>query len=159
MFESYGKNFGLNVATVRLFSVYGAELKKQLLWDSCGRLSKDSRHLLLGGSGKEARDWFHISDAVELLQMAAVQACADGFVANGGTGVSISVRQVAEHVCEAWGMNTEVEFSGKTRAGDPQFLVANVARATSFGFVPKISWQAGVADYVAWFRRLNGQVL
>jgi UDP-glucose 4-epimerase len=27
LFESYGKNFGLNVAMVRLFSVYGTELK------------------------------------------------------------------------------------------------------------------------------------
>jgi UDP-glucose 4-epimerase len=139
--------------------VYGSELKKQLLWDSCGRLAKDSSCLLLGGSGNEARDWFHISDAVALLQLAASHACADGVVVNGGTGVSISVRQVAEQLCEAWGMNTEVSFSGKSRAGDPQFLVANVARATSFGFVPKTRWQAGVADYVAWFKRVNGQVL
>jgi UDP-glucose 4-epimerase len=128
------------------------------LWDSCGRLAKDASHLLLGGTGNEARDWFHISDAVALLQIAAIHACADGFVVNGGTGVSISVRQVAEQLCAAWGMNTELSFSDKSRAGDPQFLVANVARATSFGFVPKTSWQAGVADYVAWFKRVNRQV-
>lgn len=122
LFESYGKNFDLKVAVVRLFSVYGTELKKQLLWDSCGRLSKDTSHLLLGGTGNGARGWFHISDAVALLQMAAAHACVDGFVVNGGTGVSISVRQVAEQLCAAWGMNTEVSFSGKSRAGDPQFF-------------------------------------
>ena len=158
MFGSYGKNFRLNVAMVRLFSVYGTELKKQLLWDLCGRLAKDTSHLLLGGSGNEVRDWFHISDAVRLLQMAGDHACTDGFVVNGGTGISISVRQLAEQLCVAWGMNTVVKFSGKSRAGDPQFLVADVARATSFGFMPKISWQAGVADYVSWFKQFNGQV-
>ena len=158
LFESYGKNFGLKVAVVRLFSVYGSELKKQLLWDSCGRLAKDSSCLLLGGSGNEARDWFHITDAVALLQMAAAHACADGFVMNGGTGVSVSVRQVADQLCAVWGMDTQVAFSGKSRAGDPQFLVADIAHATALGFVPKMSWQAGVENYVAWFKRVNGQV-
>ncbi len=159
LFESYGKNFGLNVSTVRLFSVYGTELKKQLLWDSCGRLAKDSNRLLLGGSGNEARDWFHISDAVTLLHLAAGRACSDGFIVNGGTGISISVRQVAEQLCAAWGMDTKVEFSGKSRMGDPQFLVADVSHASALGFVPNMSWQVGVADYVAWFKRVNGQVL
>jgi UDP-glucose 4-epimerase len=158
LFESYGKNFGLHVAIARLFSVYGPELRKQLLWDACGRLVNDPNRLSLGGSGNEVRDWFHISDAVALLQMAALHACHDGFIVNGGTGISITVRQVAEQLCAAWGMATQVEFSGKSRRGDPQYLVANVARATSLGFVPKMSWQDGMADYVAWFKRVNAQV-
>jgi UDP-glucose 4-epimerase len=158
LFESYGKNFGLKVAMVRLFSVYGAELKKQLLWDLCRRLAKDASCLLLSGSGGEARDWFHVSDAVKLLQLAASYACSDGFVVNGGTGISTSVREVAEQLCVAWGRDTQIEFSGKSRTGDPQFLVANVALPTSLGFVPKVSWQLGVTDYVAWFKRVNGLV-
>ncbi|BBE51027.1 UDP-glucose 4-epimerase [Ferriphaselus amnicola] len=158
LFESYGKNFGLNVAMVRLFSVYGTELKKQLLWDSCRRLVKDASRLMLGGSGNEARDWFHISDAVALLQVAADHACAEGLIVNGGTGISTSVRQVAVQLCASWGMDTQVEFSGQSRAGDPQFLVADVAHATSLGFMPKMGWQSGVSDYVEWFKRVNGLV-
>ncbi|MEQ1531739.1 MAG: SDR family oxidoreductase, partial [Methylococcales bacterium] len=159
LFESYGKNFGLNVAIVRLFSVYGPELKKQLLWDACGKLLRDSTRLLLGGSGNELRDWFHISDAVELLSMVTEQANHDGFLVNGGTGVAISVRQVAEKLCAAWGMDTQLEFSGKSRQGDPQYLVADVTQATTIGFVPKMAWQDGMTDYVSWFKRENAQVL
>jgi UDP-glucose 4-epimerase len=158
LFESYGKNFGLNVAIVRLFSVYGTELKKQLLWDACGRLMSDSNRLLLGGSGHEARDWFHISDAVALLQMVTDHACPDGFIVNGGTGSSITVGQVAEQLCAAWGVATQVIFSGKSRVGDPQYLVADVERSKMLGFIPKMSWQTGMADYVQWFKRLNVQV-
>ena len=155
LFESYGKNFGLNVAVVRLFSVYGPELRKQLLWDSCGRLMADASHLLLGGTGNEARDWFHVSDAAALLQLASTHACPNGFVVNGGTGVAVSVRQVAEQLCAAWGASTLLEFSGKSRAGDPQYLVANVAQASALGFLPRMGWQVGVSDYVAWFKRTN----
>lgn len=158
LFESYGKNFGLHVAVVRLFSVYGSELRKQLLWDSCGRLAGDATRLVLGGSGNEMRDWLHISDAVELLRIAAAHASHDGFIVNGGTGAAVTVRKVAEQLCTGWGMGTQLGFSGKSRQGDPQYLVADVALAKSLGFVPKMSLQAGVVDYVAWFKRVNFQV-
>lgn len=157
LFESYGKNFGLNVAIVRLFSVYGQELQKQLLWDICSRLVNDATRLVLGGSGNELRDWFHISDAVDLLRMAASQANHDGFLINGGTGIAVTVRQVAEQLCTAWGMGTQLEFSGKSRQGDPQYLVANIDQAASLGFAPQVNWQAGVADYVAWFKHVNSR--
>ncbi len=157
LFESYGKNFGLNVAIVRLFSVYGTELKKQLLWDVCCRLNKDSTYLELGGSGNELRDWFHISDAAELLRIAAEQANPEVFFVNGGSGIAVTVHQIVEHLCVAWGRSTQLEFSGKGRPGDPQYLVANIDRAASLGFVPKMSWQTGVADYVEWFKRVNSK--
>jgi UDP-glucose 4-epimerase len=51
--RSYAASYGLRVTIARLFSVYGAELKKQLLWDMCTRLSTGSRPLVLGGSGNE----------------------------------------------------------------------------------------------------------
>ena len=157
LFESYGKNFGLKIAIVRLFSVYGTELKKQLLWDACSRLNKDATHLLLGGSGNELRDWFHISDAVALLHKASENTNSEGLIINGGTGVAVTVRQVAEQLCTAWDMNTHVEFSSKSRQGDPQYLVANIERAASLGFVPQMSWQAGITDYVEWFKYVSAQ--
>lgn len=155
LFESYGKNFGLNIAIVRLFSVYGTELRKQLLWDVCGRLLKDPSLIILGGSGNEMRDWFHITDAVELLYMAAKEAKPEIALINGGTGKSISVIEVAGQLCNAWGMGTKLEFNGISRPGDPQFLVANIDHAASIGFKAKTSWQDGIAEYVEWFKREN----
>jgi len=158
LFESYGKNFGLHVAIVRLFSVYGAELKKQLLWDVCTRLNKDPSTLQLGGTGDELRDWFHISDAVKLLRIAAECSNTDGFYINGGNGLAITVRQIAEHLCIEWGQNTQLEFSGIGRQGDPQYLVANIDKANSLGFDPQMTWQKGVSNYVEWFKHINMKV-
>lgn len=157
LFESYGKNFGLRVAIVRLFSVYGPELRKQLLWDVCGRLAVDATRLELGGSGQEMRDWLHILDAVELLRVAAVHASSEGFIVNGGMGIAVTVREIAEQLCARWGMHIRPDFNGKRRPGDPQYLVADVAVAKSLGYTPKMNWQAGVADYVAWFKRVSSQ--
>ena len=64
--ESYARNFGLQTATVRWFSVYGPELRKQLLWDLCHRFKGRPATLEIGGTGNETRDWIHVTDAVSL---------------------------------------------------------------------------------------------
>jgi len=155
LFESYGQNFGLNIAIVRLFSVYGSELKKQLLWDVCNKLTQNPTHLILGGSGNELRDWFHISDAVKIVSLASTYANPEGFLVNGGTGIPTTVREVAQQLCNIWGMNTQLEFSGNSRPGDPQYLVSDTTFASTLDFVPKISWQSGISKYVNWFKQTN----
>ena len=157
LFESYGRNFGLNVAIVRLFSVYGTGLRKQLLWDVCHRLQADPGRLVLGGSGQEARDWLHVTDAVELLHAATAQANAQGFLVNGGTGVATTVREIAAYLCKSWGVKTNVAFSGATGAGDPEYLVADVGRMSSLDFAPKVAPEVGIGEYVDWFRRAGSK--
>src|SRR6202012_4896575 len=65
--RSYAMTFGIRSTVVRLFSVYGASLRKQLLWDVCSRLHRGERSLMLGGTGREIRDWIHVRDVVRLL--------------------------------------------------------------------------------------------
>lgn len=155
LFESYGKNFGLNIAIVRLFSVYGQELRKQLLWDACSRLMNDAERLVLGGTGEEVRDWFHITDAVQLILRVVECANCDGFIVNGGTGIPVTVREIAEKLCASWGMNTRLEFNGVSRQGDPQYLVADIDQSRSLGFHPQTDLDVGIEHYVKWFKRLN----
>lgn len=151
--RSYGENFGLNVAIVRLFSVYGAELQKQLIWDICRKLDAGaSGPLELGGTGNEVRDWIHVSDAARLLWLAQ-RACSGHCPAvNGGTGRGISVRDVASAVCGAWNLPAGLRFSGVGRPGDPHSLVADTTRSKSLGFEPMMPFDQGIAEVVAWFR-------
>ena len=67
---SYAANYGLAVTVVRLFSVYGSWLKKQVLWDMCSSLASGTRQLVLGGTGEELRDWTDIRDVVRALEFA-----------------------------------------------------------------------------------------
>jgi UDP-glucose 4-epimerase len=150
--ESYARNFGLRVAIVRLFSVYGPGLRKQLLWDACTRLAQGAELLQLGGSGEELRDWLHVDDVARLMQWAAARASKEAEVFNGGTGVATAVRDIAQRLCAAWGGDCALAFSGNARPGDPQRLVADVSRLRAAGFAPARPWQQGIDDYVAWYR-------
>lgn len=151
--RSYGRHFGLRTALVRLFSVYGPELEKQLIWDICTKLAAGGdAPLVLGGTGRELRDWLHVCDAVRLLWLARTSCDPECAVINGGTGRAMAVMEVARTVCDAWGSRAELRFSGVVRPGDPQSLVADVARARSIGFTPLVPFEQGGRDTVEWFR-------
>ena len=151
--RSYAENFGLRVAIVRLFSVYGAELEKQLIWDLCRKLAQaDNEPVMLGGSGEELRDWLHVSDAAELLWLARSRCDASCSIINGGTGMGISIRDVAGLVCTAWGAVADVKFSGIARKGDPDSLIADCQLATQLGFKPRVTLPEGIYEAVHWFK-------
>jgi len=157
LFESYHKNFGLYTAIVRLFSVYGPELRKQLLWDLCTKVKNKPREIVLAGSGQEKRDWFHVQDAVQYLIKAASLTDTGGFVVNGGSGNAVTVQEIAEYVRDLLGTNTQIVFSGISRPGDPQYLVADTQLAQSMGLLPTIDWHAGIKEYVVWFQNAKGK--
>ncbi|GAB4428618.1 MAG: NAD-dependent epimerase/dehydratase family protein [Chloroflexi bacterium OHK40] len=154
--DSYRLSFGLSTATVRLFSIYGPLLRKQLLWDLCARLQVAPKVLHLDGSGEESRDWLHVEDAAAWLAMAADHASPTGFVLNGGTGIATRVRAVADQVCRAWGLAPELRFSGHSRPGDPAYLVADPGVSQGLNLTPTIDWRTGIQQYVDWFRQTLG---
>lgn len=147
---SYTHNFGVRTTVVRLFSVYGPGLRKQLLWDLCTRLMGGENPVTLGGMGSEVRDWLHVTDAVRLLALAG-RITQLPFVLNGGTGIGTTVAAVAAQVAREMGRLPPL-FSGAIRKGDPKSLVANIERARALGFEPKIGLTQGLAETVAWFQ-------
>ena len=63
------------------------------------------------------------------------------------------MREVAGSVCNAWGLNLDIQFSGQSREGDPEYLVADISKVTSLGLACKVAWVDGIADYVQWYKR------
>ena len=148
----YARDFGLSCAIVRLFSVYGAGLRKQLLWDACSRLQRGETRLAFGGTGEETRDWTHVGHAVRMIASAADHDRDMPFVVNAATGVATSVREVLESVVAAWGSGAILTFSGQRRAGDPFHLVADVGRIAPWNVLPQRTLASGLSEYVEWFK-------
>lgn len=151
--RGWAGSFGLSVVAVRLFSVYGPGLTKQLLWDLCGKLEAGADPVALGGTGEELRDWTHIDDVVRALAAAAPLATPAMPVINAGSGQPGSVRRIAEAVTRAFGRDPAcLAFSGESRPGDPFSLVAASGALMAGGFDWRVDVEAGVADYVRWYR-------
>lgn len=157
--RSYGASFGVRAVIARLFSVFGAGLRKQLLWDLCVKLGAGTREIELGGSGNETRDWIHVDDTARALLEVVPLASREAPTVNVASGRGVTVRRVAEIVIAEWlaqaGSAATLSFSGRSRAGDPQYLVADCARIAAVGWTPQRPLERSLAEYVSWFRSLN----
>jgi UDP-glucose 4-epimerase len=152
MVASYARQFGTSAAIVRLFSVYGCGLRKQLLWDACRKLANHDNVFM--GTGEEVRDWLHVEDAAELLLVAAGHASVECPTINGGTGEGITVREVLVHLGKCLPLEEQTPtFSGAHRMGDPSRFVAHIDTAKAWGWRPKRLWKQGIQDYASWWKR------
>jgi len=149
--QLYASRYRLSIAIVRLFSIYGEGLRKQLLWDACNKLSNGDRSFF--GTGEEVRDWLHVSDAARLLYLAVEQTSLLYTEVNGGSGKGVKVKDILHSLCIAMGVEEEPIFSSVYKDGDPNVLLANNSEVLSWGWRPELDLEQGIASYVRWFNQ------
>jgi UDP-glucose 4-epimerase len=147
---SYVRHFGISVGIVRLFSVYGIGLRKQLLWDACTKLSRGPA--TFGGTGHETRDWLHVDDAARLLLSAGLADPSSRLTINGATGVGVPIRRIVETIAQAFGGTGDVRFSGGGRPGDPLHLVADLQGTEALDWRPMHLLDTELEHFVEWFK-------
>lgn len=148
--ESYAKHFGIAVAIVRLFSVYGAGLRKQLLWDASQKITRDENNFY--GTGEEIRDWLHVEDASSLLITAAGHASTLCPIVNGGSGVGATVREILTELFACFERADAPNFLGILRSGDPSGYQADITLARGWEWQPEIEWHQSLREYAAWIK-------
>ena len=148
--RSYAAHFKISISVVRLFSIYGKTLRKQLLWDACTKLNNNESSFF--GSGLERRDWLHIDDTAALLLAAGDNASPDCPIVNGGSGKGISTKEILSELFSCYGRSDLPEFSGSTRPGDPVDYIADISKTSLWGWQPSKTWQEGIREYVEWYK-------
>lgn len=152
LLASWSRSYGVRVAIVRFFSIYGPGLTKQLLWDASARLrAATDAPAVFWGTGEETRDWISSEDAAELIGVVA-QGDASFSILNGACGERVTVRRTLELLNQTLGGTAKFEFNGAVRPGDPRFYNADVSRAHALGWKPAITLEQGMANYVRWLR-------
>ncbi|MBI1780629.1 MAG: NAD-dependent epimerase/dehydratase family protein [Sphingobacteriales bacterium] len=150
--REYVQLYGLPVAVVRPFSVYGPGLRKQLLWDIFQR-TKQTDAIELWGTGNESRDFIFINDLVRAFESIFKQAPMIGEVYNLGTGIEISIRKMAGLFCNMLDKNITVLFNGKARPGDPANWCADISKLKELGFEHLTSIEEGLRETAKWIKR------
>jgi UDP-glucose 4-epimerase len=144
---------GLNVSIVRLFSVYGAGLRKQLLWDACKKLCAGD--FIFHGTGNETRDWIHIDDAVKLV-IASNKFADEGFrIVNGAGGESLKNSDILTLIGKQFYSDFQLKFIGDKHIGNPDHYSADISCANHYGWKPTESLEMRVVEYVDWFKSLG----
>ncbi|WP_183560819.1 NAD-dependent epimerase/dehydratase family protein [Mucilaginibacter sp. SP1R1] len=151
---SYHKNFNIKVSIIRYFSIYGAGLQKQLLWDACLKIKNSEKEITFFGTGDETRDWIYVTDATSLILAIAKNVKADMIIINGGTGVRTTISNTINELVRLYGKNNVVTFNKQVKPGDPRFYHADISKAKALGWEPSISLSEGLMKYLIYFKNL-----
>lgn len=149
----YASLFGLPTAIVRLFSVYGPRLRKQVVYDLMCKIHENPHRIKLFGDGSQERDFNHVRNMVDGILCVATHAPYGGEVYNVAGNQAISIDEVAQLICQHMMAEPEFAYTGNVRPGDTQRWTADIARIASLGYKPKIALKDGLADTVAWFKQ------
>lgn len=143
--------YGISSAVLRVFSCYGAGLRKQLLWDVGHKLRAGDA--VFSGTGEETRDYVHVRDLARFIAHLVEAWPGPGVhVCNVGSGQETSVRVMVEHMAAGCGLgHVTPEFSGAARKGDPQNWRADIGRARRLGLELTVPLEDGVHEYARWF--------
>ena len=152
--QSYSKEFELNISIVRLFSVYGNGLKKQLLWDACIKIYNAKDEVTFWGTGEETRDFIHISDVLSLFDI-LLRNKNKYLLINGGTGTRYTVRKVVEMIRDLIGSDVNIKFNNQINRGNPIYYWADTQKLDSFGFITKKKLNQELKNYIEWVKSLN----
>ena len=147
---SYARFFAVPVSVVRLFSVYGEGLRKQLLWDASKRFVRGEPEFF--GTGHELRDWIHVEDAASLLCAASLAPQALFTLYNGGNEQA-TTRDVLAKLGHLLNSSSLPFFTGTTHTGNPRRLTADCAHARhQLGWQPQVQLPHGLSRYAQWFK-------
>jgi GDP-L-fucose synthase len=69
---------------------------------------------------------------------------------NIGCGEDVTIRELAETICDVLGFDGSLEFDASKPDGTPRKLL-DISKIKSLGWSPKIPLREGIADAYLWF--------
>jgi len=148
--EEYRLLFGLQTASLRIFSAYGERLQRLVIHDICRKISDSTcNEVEVYGTGEESRDFIHASDVAQAV--AYVAKSNDHSVFNVASGAQTSIRELVETLVACLDSDKRIRFTGTNRPGYPNNWEANIARMRSTGFTPRVPLNDGLSDYCRWY--------
>jgi len=149
----YGRNFGLPVAALRYFTVYGPRQRPDMAFHKFCRALLRGEPIPVYGDGRQSRDFTFIADAIEANLRAWKRSAPQG-VYNVGGGSQVDVLQAIAILERALDLRATLDFQPRP-PGDPLRTRADATRIRAdLGFTPATPIEQGLADEAQWARGL-----
>lgn len=149
--KEYYYLYNIQTINLRLFSVYGENLKKQLFWDIYQKclFSKDVE---LFGSGNETRDFIYIEDLLEAMNCVIKRGLFNGESVNVASGIETDISHAASIFIKEIDPNINLKFNMIVKPGDPLNWKADISILTNFGFKNETLIENGLKNVAKWLK-------
>jgi GDP-L-fucose synthase len=113
------------------------------------KMRKDQK-LIVWGTGQPRREFLHVDDLASACLL-LLQKYDSPDIVNVGFGEDISIRELAELICEVVGFDGELAWDTSKPDGTPRKLL-DVSKLCALGWQPAISLRDGITRTYQWFR-------
>jgi len=145
--QVFNSAFGLATVCLRYFNVYGPNQDPHGQYAAV--IPRFVKRVLNGeppiifGDGTQTRDFTFVEDVVG-ANILAMESNASG-VFNIGTGKSISISHLANEIMDITGRSF-IPICQAKRAGDVEHSLADISKASTFGYRPEYSLRKGITE-------------
>jgi dTDP-glucose 4,6-dehydratase len=147
---AYHRTYGLPVTISRCSNNYGPYQFPEKLIPLMIQKASHGEKLPVYGDGKNVRDWLHVADHCEAIDL-IVRKGRDGEVYNVGGHNERSNLQVVETILRALGKGDELIDHVKDRLGhDRRYAIDPKKIETELGWKPQYNFDTGIAQTIQW---------
>ncbi len=158
--QSVAPIYGLRVASLRFFTVYGPRQRPDLAIHAFARRMVAGETLTLFGDGTQARDYTYCDDIIAGV-LAALRWSADAPLGvehfNLGGNRSVPTGAMVDEIARALGITPKIQWA-PMQPGDVQQTAADLTKSGAvLGYAPRTPFPEGIRRFVAWFRETYGR--
>ena len=156
--QAFAREYGANFISAMPTSLYGPgdnfDLETSHALAALLRKAHEAKmsgagEMIVWGTGEPRREFLHVDDLA-----AAVLFLLENYdspeIINVGCGEDISIRELAELICDVVGFRGELKWDRSKPDGTPRKLL-DISKIKKLGWQPTISLRDGVARLYEWF--------
>ncbi len=158
--QSYAREYGRNFISAMPTNLYGPgdnfDLAKSHVLPALLRKVHEAKvagatEVLVWGTGAPRREFLHVEDLASACRF-LIEHYDSPEIINVGFGDDVTIRELAETICEVVGFKGALVFDATKPDGTPRKLL-DTSRLRALGWSPQISLRTGIQRTYEWFVR------
>ena len=160
--QAYAREYGANFISAMPTNLYGpndnfdlvsSHVLPALLRKAHAAKKEGKGELVVWGSGEPRREFLHVDDLAAACVF-LLEKYDSPEIINVGCGEDISIRELAELICDVVGFNGELAWDTAKPDGTPRKLL-DVSKVHALGWRHRIPLREGIARTYQWFLENN----
>jgi GDP-L-fucose synthase len=157
--QAFSREYGANFISAMPTNLYGpndnfdletSHVLAALLRKAHEAKVHNDRKLMVWGTGKPLREFLHVDDLAAACLL-LLEKYDSPEIINVGCGEDISIRGLAELICEVVGFDGQLAWDTTKPDGTPRKLL-DVSKIRALGWRPAITLRDGIKGTYDWFR-------
>jgi GDP-L-fucose synthase len=156
--QAYARQYGANFVSLMPTNIYGPDdnfdLQNSHVLAALLRKAHEAKvsgnaSIVVWGTGNPRREFLHTDDLADAVAF-LIEHYDSPEIVNVGCGRDVTIRELAELVCDVVGFTGTLEFDSTKPDGTPQKLL-DVSKLSKLGWQAKIPLRKGIESTYEWF--------